>query len=92
VKNRRTFDQVFPDWSLLAESHLTRLFGSMLREDRVAGAAGGTNGMLMDKLGRWKAEQGAVRRESPARADRAVLESGRKGEQGAIAASASGPQ
>jgi len=53
--------------------------------------AGGINGTLIaDKLGRRKAAQGAVRRESPAESRGAVLESGRNGSQRATAATASG--
>jgi len=41
----------------------------MLAKMRGLARAGGINGLLIaDKPGRWNAEQGAVRRESPAKA------------------------
>jgi len=60
-------------------------------QDHGLAGAGGMNGTLIaDRLGRRKAAQGAVRRESPAESRGAVLESGRNGSQRATAATASG--
>jgi hypothetical protein len=48
--------------------------------------------LIADKLGRRKAAQGAVRRESPAKSRGAVLEIGRNGSQRATAVIASEPR
>jgi hypothetical protein len=92
--NRRAVDKARPLLLVAAggePSHTAAVRRHAAQDHGLAGA-GGINGTLIaDKLGRRKAAQGAVRRESSAKSRGAVLESGRNGSQRATAATASGP-